>query len=506
MAMSHALWRQWGRALRLVLLCCVLVVILGSYYRLSTSRNGQVHESKPTNAGRQEASDADSLTLGRGPNSAREGFLGSDNGGGSRSEEGPILRNGFHGSTAVGFTGNTHQLYPPAQSHHDSGVNPRPATPTAQRDTVYNSSARRAPTARPSSSNDRTGFFPRWKFDPGGNDTIVHIHIQKTSGTVFQQHLVTLRWNGHALCSLPPTQKTKNERAICTRPSSGGENPKREDPWLVSKKVVGWLCGVHATYTEFKTCLRNPRLRAKDLGADVDPRRNFLFVTFLRHPVLRYLSEYFHVQRGAKWSQRHRCGGEFVRDSEMPPCYPGFYEGEAWTGVTLELFLACDSNWANNRQTLQLADLEAVGCYGQRSVSREDWERRVLQSAKENLARFAYFGLAEFEEESGLLFEETFSLEFGEKMQQRSYSEIHSAPILQRVWKSKALYDQVLSVNRLDWALYEYALDLFAMRLGVLGVKINRTKVNDIISTLSPENLVEINMFTKLNYTLPKLA
>ena len=129
--------------------------------------------------------------------------------------------------------------------------------------------------------------LPNISFDPGRRDSLVFIHIQKTGGSDFLQH--------HQSCISHESNLPEEEQRF-------------------------------------------------------DPSANFHYSTMLRHPVLRYISEYLHIQRGATFSYRHICNGKKVKDEEMPPCYPGYYDHATWENVTLSAFLSCQSNWANNRQ------------------------------------------------------------------------------------------------------------------------------------------------------------
>lgn len=72
----------------------------------------------------------------------------------------------------------------------------------------------------------------------------------------------------------------------------------------------------------------------------------YFYITLLREPISRYLSEFRHVQRGATWrNSRHWCGGRAASDQELPKCY----NGVSWRGVTLDEFAACPHNLAANR-------------------------------------------------------------------------------------------------------------------------------------------------------------
>lgn len=81
----------------------------------------------------------------------------------------------------------------------------------------------------------------------------------------------------------------------------------------------------------------------------------YFYITLLREPISRYLSEFRHVQRGATWrNSRHWCGGHAATPQELPRCY----KGASWEGVTLDEFAACPHNLAANRYiTLLLTDL-----------------------------------------------------------------------------------------------------------------------------------------------------
>ncbi len=353
---------------------------------------------------------------------------------------------------------------------------------------------------------------PVWKpikFDPQGNDTLVFVHIQKTGGSQFSRHLVTLKRHGRSLCTDSPPDGPPHRRLVlpkkdysfCPRSTNW---QSQEDQWLVSGKTVGWVCGVHAFYTEFKSCLQFGSSKAAARG--VSTGRHFHYITLLRHPVLRYISEYLHVQRGAKWSNRHECGGREVTDAEMPPCYPGYYEGESWTNVSLVDFYSCESNWANNRQTMMIADLESVGCFSRTAYTPEIRKEMILESAKNNLARhFDYFALTEYMDESSLLFEKTFGMEFGEKLEQRPLSDLHSAPLLQSLWDSQNIYDKIARANSLDMELYDYALRLFSARATAVGIDIDYDKVEKEIEVLDPKRVANTaRKFTRLNYDLPQ--
>lgn len=123
-------------------------------------------------------------------------------------------------------------------------------------------------------------------------------------------------------------------------------------------------------------------------------KRRYFYITLLREPLARYMSEYRHVKRGATWKgSRHWCLGRQASAAELPPCY----SGKDWLDVNLDEFAACESNLAANRQTRMLSDLALVGCYNKTAMPAHERERVMLASAKRNLAAMAYFGLTEYQ-------------------------------------------------------------------------------------------------------------
>ena len=328
-------------------------------------------------------------------------------------------------------------------------------------------------------------------YDLLGNDTLIVIHIQKTGGSDFLRHVVTVRKNGTILCDLPEyillrVQKRLSlpkgkQRIFCPKRKSDANTTQ----WLLSEKTVGWKCGVHPTFSEYHNCIQD-----LDVGEGSEYSQ-YQFMTILRHPVLRFLSEFEHVSRGAHWSARKKCGGKKVTDSEMPPCYPRFYEGESWPKLTLNDYLACKSNWAKNRQVMWLAELETAGCY---NPNFENRDALLLASAKCNLEKLSFFGLTEYQKETAFMFEKVFNVTFSVPPEQYDMTFLHSAPILRDIWKESDLYERIVAVNDLDMQLYEHALRLFARRAKTFGLNTDIQKVDESVREIHNFN---INMTAK---------
>ncbi|XP_070388739.1 heparan-sulfate 6-O-sulfotransferase 2-like isoform X2 [Dermacentor albipictus] len=302
---------------------------------------------------------------------------------------------------------------------------------------------------RPSKLSFEDMLRDDFEFDMRGSDVMVFLHIQKTGGTVFGRHLV------HDLALERPCQCLRGrKRCRCARPPSAATGGQRS--WLFSRYSTGWKCGLHADWTELTACVDRAMDRAEKAPAKrrvtsqdrprlmpgqsrtrwwrstrwhlILPEQNisqfcsdyleadiklfsgwYFYVTLLREPVARFLSEFRHVQRGATWrGSRHLCGGRAPTANELPLCF----NGSDWRDVTFQEFMACPWNLAVNRQTRMLADLTLVGCYNKSGMSERKHDLLLLASARENLRRTAFFGLTEEQRRSQQLFEATFGLRF----------------------------------------------------------------------------------------------
>ncbi|KAM4696998.1 heparan-sulfate 6-O-sulfotransferase 2 [Rhinophrynus dorsalis] len=278
-------------------------------------------------------------------------------------------------------------------------------------------------------------------FNIKGDDLIVFLHIQKTGGTTFGRHLVR-----NIQLEQPCECKAGQKKCTCHRPG-------KKETWLFSRFSTGWSCGLHADWTELTNCVPAVVDNKKEIRQR--PLRNFYYITILRDPVSRYLSEWRHVQRGATWkASLHVCDGRSPTSDELPSCYTG----DDWSGCYLKEFMDCPYNLANNRQVRMLSDLSLVGCYNL-SVMPEDQRNKVLlDSAKENLKRMAFFGLTEFQRKTQYLFEKTFNMNFISPFTQFNSTRASSVEIDEETQK------RIETLNFLDMELYEYAKDLFLQR------------------------------------------
>ena len=288
-------------------------------------------------------------------------------------------------------------------------------------------------------------------FNIKGHDIMVFLHIQKTGGTSFGKNLVR-NLNLERRCDKVVALGSK-PRFMCKRPNS-------DEFWLYSRYSTGWVCGLHADWTTWNTCL--PKLLKSRLSEEHFKKVNLFYITILRDPVGRFLSEFKHVQRGATWiSSQFLCNN---KEYKPPICF----NGSNWSGVTLSKFLDCPYNLAFNRQTRMLANLTEVGCYANNTenvykFSKHFYGKVMLESAKRNLRSMTYFGLLEYQEESQYLFEKTFGMKFKKNFTQIPINETISGETLSTLTVKLKL--RIREVTRLDRQLYSYAKTLFFKRL-----------------------------------------
>ena len=311
-------------------------------------------------------------------------------------------------------------------------------------------------------------------FNPSGLTTLVFLHIQKSGGSYFIQKLYSL--DVGEPCQARHKRRLLKEASWCPRPSDSPFN----DTWIFSARTFGWVCGVHPTWTELRSCV--PLFMDTRFGKS---NRQYLYITILRHPVARFASEYLHVKRGATWFNRHKCLKQRMSPELVPPCYDGYYEGKPWPSLTFEEFVSCPYNQAINRQTRMITDLTLVDCYKNFRNPPESHDATMLASAKLNLQRnFAGFAINEYLAESQVLLEHQLGKKFKEPFMSKLSGNEKSGDLVSYIFRKKELYNKIVELNHLDMELYDYALDLFASRLADLGIRLNKKKLEQEINKL----------------------
>lgn len=271
-------------------------------------------------------------------------------------------------------------------------------------------------------------------------DTIVYLHIQKAGGTKFNEHLMK------DLILEKPCNCTKE---MITNPCPC--KTKTGHIWLFSWFSVGWPCGLHADWTMLHECVEE--VLNKEEG--INPNRRFFYITLLRDPVARYLSEWKHHRVGNHWKDtKLYCNGKNVNFFDVRPCF----NERTWEEVTLDEFMDCQDNLATNRQTRMLADLRESNCYDRRVVKPRERTNLILKSAKENIEHMAFYGLTEYQEETRKLFEYTFNLKF-----RKSFLTLNDEESDELVTSQQ--YSRIMKYIEADVHLYQYAKQIFLERV-----------------------------------------
>lgn len=271
-------------------------------------------------------------------------------------------------------------------------------------------------------------------------DVIVYLHIQKAGGTVFNNHLMK--------------DLILDKPCNCTKEMITNPCPcltREGHVWLFSWFSVGWPCGLHADWTMLHECVA----KAVDEIEGKQRNRRYFYVTLLRDPVSRYLSEWKHHRLGNHWKDAKLfCNGRNVHFFDVRPCFNEY----TWEGVSFTEFLDCRDNLATNRQTRMLADLRLSKCYDSRALKPPERTKLILKHAIANVEHMAFFGLTEYQEETRKLFEHTFKLKFRRPF--KTLLDDESDEIV-----TEKLYSRMMKYIEADVHLYQYAKQLFLERV-----------------------------------------
>jgi len=181
----------------------------------------------------------------------------------------------------------------------------------------------------------------------------------------------------------------------------------------------------------------------------------YFYMTLLRDPLMRYLSEWRHQRLGNHWEEgKLYCDGKRVDLFDVRPCF----NTETWFSVTLDEFMDCPDNMATNRQTRMIADLTKSDCYRRRGFKPAKRAYLQLESAIQNLQTLPFFGITEKRTETQHFFEKTFGMKFKSSLEVFNDSE-------EEELISEDEFINMMRFVELDIHLYLYANDLFQHRL-----------------------------------------
>ena len=219
-------------------------------------------------------------------------------------------------------------------------------------------------------------------------------------------------------------------------------------------------CDIHAPYSELARCVSTKIHYSKGKAH---------FFTLIRNPVNRYISEFYHVQRGATWSKSVRkCSDQAIYKNKC-------YRKNDWKNVTWEEYTSCKYNLGNNRQVRMLADYNEMGCKVLKCLTGEcnheetyNNERKLLESAKKTLSEMIFFGITEYQELTQYLFEKTYDSIFKFSKPLEKSNNVIGENLKNHVFTSDAK-----RLNKLDLELYDYAVKLFLQRVNNFKKKDN---------------------------------
>lgn len=289
------------------------------------------------------------------------------------------------------------------------------------------------------------------KFDITSNDVVVFLQIQNAGANFFERLLIEdLDLDNPCSC--------RRRRKICRC-----FRPGKKSTWLFSRYTLGWKCGVHPDWTELTNCV--DRVLDEDEGLPV--KRRYFYITVLRDPVTRFRSEWHRFRQNRGWHgtrpHRSRCSTRVALDALPKPCF----EGRHPSNVSWDEFLLCSTNPALNRQTHMLANLGLVDACSDSAAGvmrPEDRDLVLLSSAKQNLNRMAFFGLAEFPRLSQSMFEITFNMTFKRRAHPRKFLHGHKYGKEYLAETMPGQVEKVVMANSLDVELYNHAKELLFSR------------------------------------------
>jgi hypothetical protein len=158
--------------------------------------------------------------------------------------------------------------------------------------------------------------------------TLVFFHIQKTSGTNFDLDLIDKLEMTHTNEQTGKiTRRKVCERfdwkygikvSYCRRPDR-----KQHSLYLSWHTDFGWSCGLHPGLSDLKQCVFKRKYKNADLTVT---NEDFFFVSMLREPILRFVSEWGHVfKTGSAWlyelkpiSEDQKC---LTSENKRPFCF-----------------------------------------------------------------------------------------------------------------------------------------------------------------------------------------
>ena len=200
---------------------------------------------------------------------------------------------------------------------------------------------------------------------------------------------------------------------------------------------------------------------------------NAIWVTFLREPNQRIISQYYnHINLD-------RIPIEWVKRIENRPEWQEYMR--SISGCSLREWILLPNKWANsltcNRQVQAFIPQDL-------RIKINDWslyDEELLKIAKQNLkSKFSFLGIQEYFDLSFLLFSATFGI-LPLQVSNSFTTNINNKKKFGEKYKiSKDLTDLINSRNKMDWELYEFGKNLFLSRVETILSKYLSEKEKNI--------------------------
>ena len=249
--------------------------------------------------------------------------------------------------------------------------------------------------------------------------------------------------------------------------------------WLVSPETTGWIGGVHAPVAALQqwVMLSATLLENRELSA------NLHYVTLLREPIERFLSEFYENFDG--WEVTHgtppraRGGCSRLLGLQHPPNIDVMNKSQY--DRHFHMWVHCPRNKAVNRLTRALShtpskdggrlQMEHRDCA--RLPESHDAVHRCSQlHARHALLQFSFFGLNEARCKTERLFEAQFGLYFGARRGSGDSNAGKDGHVARMHFEELSAAEQarVRLLNRDDLLLYNEAVAIFNERLRLFGI------------------------------------
>ena len=245
-------------------------------------------------------------------------------------------------------------------------------------------------------------------------DVLVNIHIPKAGGSYFESDILP-----YIPSPFPCVPRSKSEK-FSSKPGTMRcyRVTEKSSEWLWSRNSgFGWRCGVHAGFSEFLNCFRYvPHVL-------VLPPGKVWFITIMRHPIDRLISEFAQTHAGQKYwpvGRFRTCPEYMVSRVNSDPngsnynvgwgSFPSSREGEVQAAKALAMTYMADAKSEGQHHHRQTRMLFAppVSCLGHiqvvehvqrlyttmlKSAQEVIKQQRVLVGIFEHMQRtLVYFG------------------------------------------------------------------------------------------------------------------